>query len=82
MELTKKILNISIAVSMILLSLSIFIHTIRGDKAMAYPKEYLNDDFTPLAVEISTREPLVVGYKKTTGGYEYKYMGKIVGKTY
>jgi len=38
MELTKKILNISIATSIVLLSLSVFIYSIRDNKAIAAPQ--------------------------------------------
>ncbi len=37
MELTKKILNISIAISIVLLSFSVFIYSIRDNKAVAMP---------------------------------------------
>lgn len=66
MELTKKILNISIAFSIVLLSLSVFIYSIKDSKATANP---VGDayGYSPVGAVLKNGTVYVVGYKYSAG---------------
>ncbi len=61
MELTKKILNVSIAISLVLLSLSVFIYSVRDNKAIAAP-EVAKDGYVVVGIRHTGSTINVVGY--------------------
>lgn len=67
MELTKKILHISIAFGIVCLSLSALIYSVKDNKAIAAPPQANKDGYivagiTPIMMDIA-----VIGYNPTTG---------------
>ena len=64
MELTKKILNVSIAISMVLLSISVFIYSVKDNKANAAP-QMTSDGFVVAGVAVGERT-VVIGYNPQT----------------
>ncbi len=64
METTKKILNVSIAISIVLLSLSVFIYSVKDNKAIAAP-EMTSDGFVIAGVAVGERTA-VIGYNPQT----------------
>lgn len=66
MDLTKKILNVAIAFSMITLSTAVFIYSIRDSKAIAAP-EMSMDGYAVAGASISAAGDIVImGYNPKT----------------
>lgn len=66
MDLTKKILNVAIAFSIVVLSISIFIYSIRDSKAIAAP-EMSVDGYAIAGASISAAGDIVImGYNPKT----------------
>ena len=78
MDLTKKILNVSIAISIVLLSLSVFIYSIRDSKAIAKPIPD-PEGYTPVGVMRKANDGTlwVVGYKYSLGQSSAKWMVQV-----
>ena len=66
METTKKILNVAIAISIVLLSLSVFIYSVKDNKAIAAPQMTSDGDgFVVAGVAVGERT-VVIGYNPKT----------------
>jgi hypothetical protein len=66
MELTKKILNISIAFGIVCLSLSALIYSARDSKAIAAPQNNGNN-YEVAGIAQVMMDFAVIGYNRTTG---------------